>query len=135
MNIGEKIKQRRIELGWSQQKLADKMGYTSKSTITRIEKGYNDVAQKNIAKFADVLGVSIAYLMGWDDEDYDMNITEESANKADSNADSFIKNFTQLQAGQQSLMIELIEALKEEPQDFDKVAIILGKIARALQDS
>lgn len=135
MNIGEKIKQRRIELGWSQQKLADKMGYTSKSTITRIEKGYNDVAQKNIAKFADVLGVSIAYLMGWDDEDYNMNITEESANKADSNADSFIKNFTQLQAGQQSLMIELIEALKEEPQDPDKVAIILGKIARALQDS
>ena len=66
MDIGEKIKNRRIELGWSQQKLADMMGYTSKSTITRIEKGNNDVSQKNIEKFAKVLGVSIAYLMDWD---------------------------------------------------------------------
>lgn len=67
MTIGEKIKKRRIALGWSQQKLADEMGYTSKSTITRIEKGNNDVAQKNIAKFASVLGVSIAYLMDWEE--------------------------------------------------------------------
>lgn len=69
MSIGEKIKTRREELGWSQQLLADKMGYTSKSTITRIEKGYNDVGQKNISRFADVLGVTIAYLMGWEKTD------------------------------------------------------------------
>lgn len=67
MDIGEKIKKRRLELGWSQQTLADKMGYTSKSTITRIEKGINDVSQRNIAKFSEVLGVSIAYLMDWDE--------------------------------------------------------------------
>lgn len=68
MEIGEKIKLRRNELGWTQQQLADKMGYTSKSTIARIEKGNNDVAQKNIAKFAEVLNVSIAYLMDWTEE-------------------------------------------------------------------
>ena len=67
MKIGEKIKIRRLELGWSQQQLADKMGYTSKSTIARIENGNNDVAQRNIVKFAEVLGVSIAYLMDWDE--------------------------------------------------------------------
>ena len=71
MSIGEKIKNRRIELGWSQQKLADMMGYTSKSTITRIEKGNNDVSQKNIEKFAKVLGVSIAYLMDWEEPGID----------------------------------------------------------------
>lgn len=74
MTIGERIKQRRLELGWSQQKLADMMGYTSKSTITKIEKGNNDVAQRNIAKFADVLGVSIAYLMDWDEESQDFAV-------------------------------------------------------------
>ncbi len=68
MEIGEKIKLRRNELGWTQQQLADKMGYTSKSTIARIEKGNNDVAQKNISKFAEVLNVSIAYLMDWTEE-------------------------------------------------------------------
>lgn len=75
MNIGEKIRHRRIELGWSQQQLADKMGYTSKSTIARIEKGSNDVAQRNIAKFADVLNVSIAYLMDWE-EDTDNTVND-----------------------------------------------------------
>jgi transcriptional regulator with XRE-family HTH domain len=64
MTIGEKIKNRRIELGWSQQTLATKMGYTNKSTITRIEKGYNDVSQKNIAKSADTL-----ILLGLSDSD------------------------------------------------------------------
>ena len=79
MNIGEKIRARRIELGWSQQELADKMGYTSKSTITRIEKGHNDVAQRNIAKFAEVLGVSIAYLMDWnEDPDYIAAVNDPS---------------------------------------------------------
>ena len=66
MGIGEMIKKRREELGWTQQELADKMGYTSKSTITRIEKGYNDVSQTNITKFAEVLSVSISYLMEWE---------------------------------------------------------------------
>lgn len=69
MNIGEKIKIRRQELGWSQQKLADLMDYTSKSTITKIEKGLSDVGQKNIIKFSKVLGVSIAYLMDWDEDE------------------------------------------------------------------
>ena len=75
MNIGEMIRKRRIELGWTQQELADKMGYTSKSTINKIEKGRSDVAQKNIAKFAEVLGVSIAYLMDWE-EDYTVTIDD-----------------------------------------------------------
>lgn len=69
MSIGDKIKERRIQLGWSQQKLADLMGYTSKSTITKIEKGKSDVNQKNIERFAEVLKVSIAYLMDWEEDE------------------------------------------------------------------
>ena len=68
MGIGEKIRKRRLELGWSQQKLADLMDYTSKSTITKIEKGFSDVGQKNVIKFSEILGVSIAYLMDWTEE-------------------------------------------------------------------
>lgn len=67
MNIGERIKQRRIELDWSQRDLASKMGYNH-STITRIEQGKVDVYQNKIVQFAEVLGVSIAYLMGWQEE-------------------------------------------------------------------
>jgi transcriptional regulator with XRE-family HTH domain len=69
MNIGEKIKQRRMQLGWSQRDLAYKMGYTNNSTIVKIEQGKVDVSQTKIVQFAEVLGVSIAYLMDWEEEE------------------------------------------------------------------
>lgn len=67
MKIGEKIKQRRKELKWSQRDLAERMGYNH-STVTRIETGKIDIPQSRILQFAEVLGVSVAYLMGWDDD-------------------------------------------------------------------
>ena len=67
MKIGEKIKQKRIELGWSQRELAAKMEYSNHSTIGRIESGSVDIPQSKIVKFSEVLGVSIAYLMDWEE--------------------------------------------------------------------
>lgn len=64
--IGEKIKRKRLEKKWTQEELATRMGYKTKSTITKIENGTNDVSQKKVVKFAEVLGVSVAYLMGWE---------------------------------------------------------------------
>lgn len=68
MNIGERIKNKRIEKGWSQRDLAAKMNYSNHSTIGKIETGKVDIPQSRIVQFAEVLGVSVAYLMGWDDE-------------------------------------------------------------------
>ena len=69
MEIGEKIKMRRMELGWSQRELARKMGYSDNSTLARIEQGKVDVYQNKIVQFSEVLGVSIAYLMDWEEEE------------------------------------------------------------------
>ena len=68
MHIGDRIRLRRNELDWSQRELADKMGYNH-STITRIETGKIDISQSRVVQFSEVLGVSIAYLMGWIEED------------------------------------------------------------------
>jgi len=68
MNIGQRIKQKRIERGWSQREMADRMGYGNNSTIARIEAGKVDIPQSRIIQFADVLGVSVAYLMGWEEQ-------------------------------------------------------------------
>lgn len=68
MTIGERIKVRRKELKWSQRELSDKMGYSNHSTITRIEAGKVDIPQSRIVQFANILGVSVAHLMGWDEE-------------------------------------------------------------------
>lgn len=67
-NIGQKIKQRRLSLGMTQEELAFKMGYKSKSTINKIELGINDIPQSKIVQFAKVLQTSIAFLMGWEDD-------------------------------------------------------------------
>ena len=56
--IGNIIKQRRQELGMTQEELAHKMGYKSKSTINKIEMGINDVSQSKLKKFAEVLDCS-----------------------------------------------------------------------------
>lgn len=63
--IGENIARRRKELGWTQEELATKMGYKSKSSINKIELGLNDIPQSKIVKFAEALGTTPAALMGW----------------------------------------------------------------------
>lgn len=66
--IGEKIKKRRDELGLTQEELASKLGYKSKSTINKIELGINDISQTKVVTFAEALETTPAFLMGWEDE-------------------------------------------------------------------
>lgn len=68
-DLYENIKKRREELGMSQDELARKVGYTSRSTIARIERGDINIPQDKIVLFARALGMLPEYLMGWTDED------------------------------------------------------------------
>ena len=67
MNIGERIRLKRNEKGWSQRDLAEKMGYSNHSTVGKIETGKVDLPQSKVVQFAEVLGVSVGYLMGWEE--------------------------------------------------------------------
>lgn len=69
MGIGEKIKIRREYLGMSQDELAKKVGYKSRSTVNKIEKGINDITQSKIIAFANALDTTVDYLMGINQED------------------------------------------------------------------
>lgn len=69
MHIGSRIKARRVELGWSQRDLAEKMGYKNHSVIARIEAGKVDLPQSRLDQFAKVLGLSHGYLLGLVSED------------------------------------------------------------------
>lgn len=71
MTIGERIKERREALGMTQQELADRLGYKSRSTINKIEMNGRNLKQSKIKAFADVLQTTPGYIMGWDNkEDY-----------------------------------------------------------------
>ncbi|MCL2248644.1 MAG: transcriptional repressor LexA [Oscillospiraceae bacterium] len=61
----ENIKNRRTELGLSQEELAEKMGYRDRSAIAKIEAGKVDIPQSKIEAFAKALNTTPAHLMGW----------------------------------------------------------------------
>lgn len=65
--IGARIKARRLELGYSQDEVAKKLGYKSRSTINKIELGINDITQSKVVEFARALETTVPYLMGWDE--------------------------------------------------------------------
>ena len=65
MQIGNIIKKRRVQLGLSQTELANKLGFKSKDSISRIELGVQSLPQNKILEMAKALDVSPEYLMGW----------------------------------------------------------------------
>ena len=77
MEIGARIKKRREELGLSQEELAKRVGYKSRSSINKIELDGRGLPQKKIVAFAKALQTSPAYLMGWIDIAYELKPTEE----------------------------------------------------------
>lgn len=83
--IGRNIAQRRKELGMTQEELATRMGYKSKSTINKIELGKNDVVQSKVVQFAEILRTTPAALMGWE-----KLVEEKPVETANKLADLFI---------------------------------------------
>lgn len=66
MTIGERIKRRRLELSMTQEELARKLGYKSKSSINKIELDSRNLTQPKIKLIADALLTTPEYIMGWD---------------------------------------------------------------------
>lgn len=96
--FGERVRERRQQLGMSQEELAKRLGYTSRSTINKIENGTNDVVQTKVIDFANALDTSIAYLMAWDKSEVfrnellpEANATEKEVIKSLRKADKLTK--------------------------------------------
>ena len=101
----------------SQDELAERMGYKSRSTIAKIEKGVNDVVQTNIVKFAEVLNTSIAFLMDWEEEQKNSDTHKDTA------AESEISEN----------MKALIDFAKSVPED--KADLVLRVMKSILEDT
>lgn len=110
MRIGEKIKQRRTELGWSQRELAAKMDYDH-STIGRIERGIIDIPQSRIVQFSEVLRVPIAYLMDWEKP---MEMAERHFDMVmDEDLGDIFEDFKKLSPAKKQIVKDLIHTLAE----------------------
>lgn len=68
MKIGERIKYRREQLGLSQDELARRLGYKSRSSINKIENDAGGLPQTKIVAIAKALLTTPSYIMGWTEE-------------------------------------------------------------------
>lgn len=64
--IGERIKKRRLQLGYSQEYLAKLLGYKSQVAISRIESGQRDFPRAKVEAFARALNTTTDYIMGFE---------------------------------------------------------------------
>jgi transcriptional regulator with XRE-family HTH domain len=60
--IGDRIKEIREELGWTQEKLAEE-AKISKGFLSDVENNKRDISSTNVLKIANVLGASLEYLL------------------------------------------------------------------------
>ena len=79
MTVGERIRQKRIELELSQDELAKRVNYKSRSSIQKIECA-RDLPLNKVELMAKALGCTPSYLMGWEDEDGEPTLLAEVGN-------------------------------------------------------
>ncbi len=85
MTIGDRIKQRREQLQMTQDELAKRLGYKSRSSINKIELGQQNLTQSKIHAIATALETTPSFIMGWEE-------------KVDSYSANFIRNLDEQMA-------------------------------------
>lgn len=116
MKIGDRIKYRREELKMSQDELARRLGYKSRSSINKIERDASGLPQNKIADIANALSTTPAYIMGWEEEikknpvemaerHFEMIMDEDLA--------EIFEDFKKLDAKKRKIVKDLIRSLAE----------------------
>lgn len=112
IELYKNIKNLRESKGLSQDKLAKMTGYTSRSSIAKIEKGEVDLTRSKIVAFAKALDTTPAYLMGWEQVDSRLSGKEASSEVYDKFKKSVLKFH-----GKQKELNSLYEELSPANQD------------------
>lgn len=120
--IGLRIRRLRLLKAMTQDDLAKKVGYTSRSSINKIEKGMVDLPRSKIVELAEALDTTASYLMGW----------EEEARSSTSIYDKFNLQMFAPPSEQQLTEPEkqLLDIFRQVPED--QQALVLSMIRAAL---
>ena len=122
MELYKNIRNRRIELGLTQEDLAKKIGYRSISTIAKIERGINDIPQSKIKAFADALNTTPSQLMG----DVDSPPNSQPTKKVPKDLKKILEdeevtlNGRMMSAEDKEKMMRIIEAAFYEAKEMNK---------------
>lgn len=122
MDIGKRIKAAREKLGWTQDELAKRLGYTSKYTISRLENNVHRFPLDKVSDFAKILKISESYLLGLDE---DTELLPETITLSGANVEYPV--LAEIKAGYDGVAVEINsgdtitiprEFIKGDPQDY-----------------
>lgn len=108
--LGNRIRQRRIELKLTQEELGKMVGYTSRTTVNKVELGISLPNQPKIELFAKALNTTPSYLMGWTDN---YNNIEKDPPQLSDGEQKLIELFRQVPKEQQELVLSMINGAIE----------------------
>lgn len=117
--IGLRIRRLRLLKAMTQDDLAKKVGYTSRSSINKIEKGMVDLPRSKIVELAEALDTTASYLMGWEEEpkkttsildNFDIQLFASSAPQITESEQALLDLFRQVPEDQQALVLSMIRA-------------------------
>ena len=110
MTTGDRIRNRRIELGLTQLDVAKRLGLTTKAAVSKVEGQGDKVTLKNVEKFAKALDCSIPYLMGWEEDENEEKDCSDNLKRYS----EFINLYSQLSDEKKSLVDNMLKALSEK---------------------
>lgn len=105
MTVGERIRNRRLSLDMTQDELAQKTGYKSRSSINKIESSRNLPLSK-VEKMAKALNCAPSLLMGWED-------TEDISDDMVSEHIELISLYEQMNEKQKAGIIDMMKLILE----------------------
>ena len=112
--IGDRIRRRRKELKMSQDELAQKLGYKSRSSVNKMELNWRNLTQSKIKLIADALDTTPSWIMGWED-----NLTKKNAGAivdllASEELMEYTKKLSALDIPDRKMVYDLIDRLAEK---------------------
>lgn len=112
MNIGDRIKNRRLELGLTQEEVAKKAGYKSRSSINKIELS-RDLPLTKVKEVARILDCTPSYLLGWEDKEQLIETakTDVMLSNMEDKLKQYALKLSKLPKEKQDLVLKMIDEL------------------------
>ena len=113
MTIGDRIKRRREELRLSQDELAKKLGYKSRSSLNKIELNQRDLPQSKIKAIADALNTTPSYIMGWEENQNESKEAENTEYKLTPDEIILLSSYRELNTQGKEYILQTISMAKQ----------------------
>lgn len=110
-DFGARVRAARVAAGLTQLELARAMGYSTRSTISRIESGDNQVPMDRLDALAAALRTTPAYLLGQDGAAAEPAAPQAAAQEDDPFLQEFWRCAMSLRRDQQEMLLRLMREM------------------------